>query len=205
MSNALLASVAAAIEACRKCGLWRTCMHKVCGDGPATARIMIIGEAPGKNESLQGVPFVGRAGKFLDAYLEKAGISRKEVFVTNVLRCRPPENRDPSSGEVAKCWKFLVLEIEAIRPRAILTLGSHSTKFCQSLAGAPFIDMTRARGRAFHLQNSIALNLGTDERITVIPTWHPGYLLRQEGSLEKSQFLADIKKAVRLAKQTEIS
>jgi len=98
----------------------------VMGDGNPDADIVFIGEAPGKNEDLQGVPFVGAAGKFLDEMLKQAGLDRGDVYITNIVKYRPPNNRDPSPEEKRAFWPYLMRQLEIIQPRAVVTLGRHS-------------------------------------------------------------------------------
>jgi DNA polymerase len=121
-----LAEIAAEIRVCEKCELHRTRTKSVPGEGPADARVMLIGEAPGWNEDQQGRPFVGAAGKFLEELLAKAGMTRSEVFITNVVKSRPPGNRDPLPDEIAACAPFLERQIETIDPEVIVTLGRFS-------------------------------------------------------------------------------
>ncbi|MCU0519108.1 MAG: uracil-DNA glycosylase [Anaerolineae bacterium] len=116
----------AQIRACTACPLHRGRTNAVPGDGPADALIMFVGEAPGFHEDQQGVPFVGAAGRLLNELLEKSGIARRQVFITNVIKCRPPGNRDPEVDEVTACKHFLDSQIEIIAPKVIVTLGRHS-------------------------------------------------------------------------------
>lgn len=114
------------VRTCTECPLHVGRTHAVPGAGPVDALIMFIGEAPGFHEDQQGVPFVGAAGRFLNELLEKAGIDRKRVFITNVIKCRPPGNRDPQLDEVEACKHYLDSQIEIIAPQVIVTLGRHS-------------------------------------------------------------------------------
>jgi uracil-DNA glycosylase len=121
-----LARIADEIVACARCELHKTRTKSVPGEGPADARIMLIGEAPGWNEDQQGRPFVGAAGRFLEELLASAGMTRGEVFITNVVKSRPPGNRDPLPDEIAACAPFLERQIEVIDPDVIVTLGRFS-------------------------------------------------------------------------------
>lgn len=121
-----LERIAGEIQVCTKCELHRTRTKSVPGEGPADARVMLIGEAPGWNEDQQGRPFVGAAGKFLEELLAAAGMKRDEVFITNVVKSRPPGNRDPLPDEIAACAPFLEQQIEVIDPEVIVTLGRFS-------------------------------------------------------------------------------
>lgn len=121
-----LDQIADEIRVCERCELHRTRTKSVPGEGPADARVMLIGEAPGWNEDQQGRPFVGAAGKFLEELLAKAGLRRSEVFITNVVKSRPPGNRDPLPDEIAACAPFLDRQIGIIDPDVIVTLGRFS-------------------------------------------------------------------------------
>ena len=121
-----LIEIAQEIRQCQNCGLAQTRKNAVPGEGPFNAEIMLIGEGPGHFENEQGRPFVGQAGKFLNALLSNGGLSREDVFITNVVKCRPPENRDPQDVELAACAGYLERQIEAINPLIILTLGRFS-------------------------------------------------------------------------------
>lgn len=117
------------VQACHACPLADGRTQTVFGDGNPQARVMFVGEAPGKNEDLQGVPFVGKAGQNLNALLEIAGLKREEVFIANVLKCRPPGNRDPRPEEIEICTPFLREQTRTINPEFIVTLGNFATKF----------------------------------------------------------------------------
>ncbi|HET7143040.1 MAG TPA: uracil-DNA glycosylase, partial [Anaerolineales bacterium] len=118
-----LAKLAEEVSVCTKCALHAGRKRSVPGEGPATAEIMFIGEGPGFHENEQGRPFVGAAGKFLDQLLAQAGVTRADVFITNVVKCRPPENRDPMPDELAACDHYLEAQIKMINPSIIVTLG----------------------------------------------------------------------------------
>ena len=117
------------VENCQACALCETRTNIVFGDGDPHARVLIVGEAPGKNEDLQGKPFVGAAGKFLDELLEEAGLKREEVFIANVLKCRPPSNRNPQADEIEACAPFLREQTQSIDPWIIVTMGNFATQF----------------------------------------------------------------------------
>jgi len=121
-----LAALEAEVRTCTDCPLHRGRTHAVPGDGPIDAQIMFIGEAPGFHEDQQGIPFVGAAGQFLNELLEEAGIDRDAVYITNVIKCRPPGNRDPKIEEVEACKDYLDRQIELIDPKIVVTLGRHS-------------------------------------------------------------------------------
>lgn len=121
-----LAQLEAEVRRCTACPLHKGRTHAVPGDGPFDAQIMFIGEAPGFHEDQQGVPFVGAAGQFLNELLEQIGIDRATVYITNVIKCRPPGNRDPKIEEVEACQSYLDRQIELIDPEIVVTLGRHS-------------------------------------------------------------------------------
>ena len=131
-SEETLAQIAKEVAVCTNCALHHSRKQSVPGDGPAHAEIMFIGEGPGFHENEQGRPFVGAAGKFLDQLLEQAGVTRADVFIGNVVKCRPPDNRDPLPDELSACNVYLERQIEAINPSIIVTLGRFSMgKFMQ--------------------------------------------------------------------------
>ena len=125
-AEATLAQIAQEVSVCTNCALHETRKKAVAGEGPFNAEIMFIGEGPGFHENEQGRPFVGASGKFLDNLLAQAGVTRTEVFIANVVKCRPPDNRDPQADELASCDLYLERQIEAINPSIIVTLGRFS-------------------------------------------------------------------------------
>jgi len=141
------------IKNCRSCELGSTRINFVFGSGNANASILFIGEAPGKNEDLQGRPFVGQAGKILDGLLAGIGLSRNEVFIANVLKCRPPENRDPAIDEINTCKQYLFEQIEIIDPAVICTLGKYSTQLILNTTEG----ITKLRGNIFKINGRLVL------------------------------------------------
>jgi DNA polymerase len=126
-AEAQLAELSREVQACTRCDLYKTATRGVPGEGPSTARVMLVGEAPGFNEDKQGRPFVGAAGKFLDqVLLPQAGLKRSDVYIANVVKHRPPNNRDPLPNELAACLPYLLRQIELINPQVIVTLGRYS-------------------------------------------------------------------------------
>lgn len=121
-----LKQVGRAVSVCVDCSLSETRNRAVPGEGPVNAQILFVGEAPGYNEDIQARPFVGRAGMFLNELLKSVQLERGEVFITNIVKCRPPNNRDPESTEIAACKKYLDKQIELLKPKIIVTLGKHS-------------------------------------------------------------------------------
>jgi DNA polymerase len=124
--EAALNKIGGEIGACTQCPLHRGRTHAVPGDGHANAQIMFVGEAPGFHEDQQGLPFVGASGKYLEQLLEMVGLTRKDVFITNIVRCRPPQNRDPLRPEIETCEPYLDRQIAIIQPQIIATLGRYS-------------------------------------------------------------------------------
>ena len=167
MSNqSLLNQIAEEVKTCRKCGLYRCAKNAVPGEGNPKAKIMLIGEAPGKREDLTGRPFVGSAGKLLDSVLEKAGIMRKDIFIGNIAKHRPPDNRAPKPDEIEACTPYLDRQIKIIRPKIIVPLGTHSTKYIMEKAGLEFTTISDVRGKAF---DGSALG----SKIKIVPSFHP--------------------------------
>ena len=176
-----LEALAARIRACTLCRLHEGRTNAVPGEGAASARLLLIGEGPGRHEDWQGRPFVGAAGKVLDASLAKAGLTRGEVFITNIVKCRPPENRKPKADEVAACRPYLEAQIRAVRPAAIVTMGDTAL---EGLLGPSASRTAAGRRRPRH------------EGIPVVATYHPAAALydRRLGEVLGS----DLARAVRL-------
>ena len=170
-----LPTLAADAADCTKCPLHETRNSVVFGVGDTSADLMFIGEAPGADEDRQGEPFVGRAGQLLTQIIE-AGmkLKRSEVYIANILKCRPPGNRNPASEEVETCSPYLIRQIELIQPKVIVALGSFAA---QMLLGTK-TGITRLRGE-FHECNVAGLNFPQHKKLPVVmPTFHPAYLLR---------------------------
>ena len=148
---------------CRRCRLAEGRTHLVFGVGDPGARLLFVGEGPGADEDRRGEPFVGRAGQLLDRMIRALGFARGQVYIANVVKCRPPANREPREDEVSTCLPFLWRQIEAIRPQVICALGAHAAR---SLLGTDAA-IGSLRGRA-----------QTARGLTVLPTYHPAYLLR---------------------------
>ncbi len=151
------------IASCRKCNLGYSRTNPVPGEGPEDAEIMFIGEAPGFHEDRLGRPFVGASGHFLDELLEEIGLSRDQVFITNVVKCRPPGNRDPKPEELAACAPYLDEQIEIIKPKVIVTLGRFSME-----RYFPGESISKIHGRYKRIGNTVYL-----------PLFHPAAALRQ--------------------------
>nr|WP_322795408.1 uracil-DNA glycosylase family protein [Tepidiforma sp.] len=168
------------IRACQLCALAETRTHAVPGEGPLDAEVMCIGEAPGLNEDRQGRPFVGAAGQFLTELLAAAGLRRDEVYICNVLKCRPPNNRDPLPGEIAACAEYLDLQIDLVDPRVIVTLGRFSMA-----RWFPQQSISRVHGRPRKVDGRL-----------VVPMYHPAAALHQ-GNL-REVILEDFRQLGRL-------
>lgn len=157
MSKEELEQVAAEVNTCTKCNLCKTRTKAVPGEGNSSAAIMLIGEGPGYHEDKQGRPFVGAAGQFLDELLASIGVKRSDVFITNVVKCRPPENRDPLPEEMSACASYLDRQIAAINPKVIVTLGRFSMQ--KFFAG---VSISSVHGRARKVNGRIC-----------VPMYHP--------------------------------
>lgn len=153
-----LAEIREEVSTCKACSLCEGRTNVVFGEGNPHARVMIIGEAPGKNEDLQGKPFVGAAGKFLDELLEVAGLKREDVFIANVLKCRPPSNRNPKPEEIEACATFLRQQTQTISPDVVVTLGNFATQFILRTG----VGITHLRG-----------TVQRAGRFLVLPVFHP--------------------------------
>ncbi|MFQ5916905.1 MAG: uracil-DNA glycosylase family protein [Candidatus Binatia bacterium] len=175
-----LGELRAAIGDCRRCKLWPGRTHLVFGVGNPKAKVMFVGEGPGREEDIQGEPFVGRAGHLLTDIITKGmGLRREDVYIANVIKCRPPDNRNPESDEIESCEPFLVKQIELIRPRVIVGLG----KFAVQTLLKSKVPIMRLRG-VWHQYRGTKL----------MPTLHPAYLLRNPG--DKKLVWEDIKKVL---------
>lgn len=171
------------IQECKKCELHKYRTQAVLGEGNLFAKIMFIGEAPGEEEDLQGRPFVGRAGQLLTQAIEKAGLKREGVYIANINKCRPPNNRQPTIEEQEACLPYLHRQIEIINPSVICLLGA--TAYRGILKTQPKI--TKERGKILEYMGKI-----------IYITYHPAYVLRNQN--EKETFFEDIKKAIELAR-----
>jgi uracil-DNA glycosylase len=166
-----LSAVQRQAKECAKCSLADTRKHVVFGEGDAKARLVFVGEAPGEEEDLQGRPFVGRAGKLLDRLIEKVGLRRNEVYICNVLKCRPPHNRDPEPVEVEACAGYLQAQLEIINPRVICTLGRHA-----------YNALLHTDERITRIRGVLTKYRGT----LLLPTYHPSFLLRNSDRIKEA-------------------
>ncbi len=159
-----LGAIAARIATCQACGLCKTRTNTVPGEGRPSAELLFVGEGPGADEDAQGRPFVGRAGELLTRMIEAMGFARSEVFIANIVKCRPPDNRLPEPAEVAACLPFLHEQIATLKPKVICTLGNTPLR---ALLNDDKLGITRMRGTRQNYRG-----------IPLIPTFHPAYLLR---------------------------
>jgi len=182
--NGSLKAIRMELGDCVRCPLHKARRNIVFGEGNPRARIMFIGEGPGADEDRQGSPFVGRAGQLLTRMIAAMGLDRSQVYIANVVKCRPPENRDPETGEIQTCLPFLEEQIAAISPEVIVTLGR--------IAAHTLLDtgesISKIRGR-FHDYKGIPM----------MPTYHPSFLLRQEPNRRfKAEAWSDLQKVMEM-------
>ena len=169
------------VRGCTKCRLCETRTQTVFGEGDADAKIFFIGEGPGENEDLTGRPFVGRAGEMLNKWIAAMGLKREQVFIANIVKCRPPGNRVPAPDEVATCTPYLQRQLEIVRPKVIVTLGLPSAKYMLQSNST----MGRLRGQ-WHEWRGIRL----------MPTFHPAYVLRSYTNEVRAAVWDDLKKVM---------
>ncbi len=172
-----LGALARAVEECGRCGLRAGATHVVPGEGNPAARLMLVGEGPGQQEDLTGRPFVGPAGQLLERMLAAIGLKREEVFIANVVKCRPPGNRVPADEEAAACLPYVLARIELVNPEVVMLLGATATR---ALAGKN-LAITKVRGQWFERAGRMYL-----------PTYHPAALLRDPS--KKREAWEDLKK-----------
>ncbi len=158
------------IISCRKCPLYRTRKNPVPGEGNLNAEIMFVGEAPGRKEDEAGRPFVGMAGKLLTQLLKSIGLKREDVYITNIVKCRPPGNRDPKPEEIRACLPYLLAQIRLISPKIIVTLGRHSGRTLFNLAGLSWKPMNIIHGNLY----TGKIN---SREVSLFPTYHPAAAL----------------------------
>lgn len=174
-----LSALAANVAACQACALAKTRTQTVFARGNPAAKLFIVGEAPGFHEDKQGKPFVGRAGKLLDSMLQAIGLDETQVYIANVLKCRPPDNRDPLNGEIEACQGFLKAQIQTIKPTVILGLGRFAGHFLSQSKKT----MSQMRNESYHY-----------EGVPAYITFHPAYLLRNPKDKAKAWWdLAELK------------
>ena len=175
-----------AVLSCAKCPLHAGRTNAVPGEGSTNSGLVFIGEAPGANEDRQGRPFVGRSGELLTKIITRGmEITREEVYITNIVKCRPPGNRNPLPGEIEQCRPYLLKQLEIIRPRVICTLGKFAAQ-CLLQSKAP---ISRLRGKQYEYKG-----------IPLVPTFHPAYLLRNYTKEARRQVWDDVRTAVDILK-----
>ncbi|MEM4517018.1 MAG: type-4 uracil-DNA glycosylase [Desulfurococcaceae archaeon] len=176
---------------CRKCRLHEARRKPVPGEGNKTSTIIFIGEAPGEKEDETGRPFVGPAGKLLTELIESIGYKRENFYITNIVKCRPPNNRDPLDDEIESCLPYLVRQLQLMKPKIIIALGRHAGRVLFDLAGLKWISMSANHGKVYRAKLA-------DLDIKIIPTYHPASALYNP-SLRKNledDFKNVIKKAI---------
>lgn len=176
------------VKGCVKCHLSRTRKNTVFGQGDAGARLVFVGEAPGADEDEQGLAFVGRAGQLLTKMIEAMGLTRDKVFICNVLKCRPPENRTPAADEIAACSPYLLEQLRILDPAVIVALGAPATQTLLNTKDG----IGRLRGRFHDFYPSGSAMVG--KAVALMPTFHPAYLLRSPG--EKGKAWEDLMKVM---------
>ncbi|MBN2479925.1 MAG: uracil-DNA glycosylase [Parachlamydiales bacterium] len=165
MGNNTLDSIAFKIKRCKKCPLCRSRIKAVAGEGKINARILILGESPGSEEDRVGVPFVGKAGRLLDELLLLANLKRKDIFITNLVKCHPQKNKDPKKNEILTCMNnYLFNQLEIIKPKIIITLGRYSSKYLLENFNIKFSSISKLHGKVKNI-----------DKITIIPMYHPAY------------------------------
>jgi len=185
--KAKLDATTAEINSCCKCGLGETRTNAVPGEGCPDARIVFVGEAPGADEDEQGRPFVGRAGKLLDRMIAAMGLERSDVFICNILKCRPPGNRDPKPDEIIACLPYLQKQLEIIEPEIIIALGAHAARTLLE-TNKPIGQM---RGKFYDYYPILG-----HAPIDLMPTYHPAYLLRNYSQDNRRRVWEDLKKVL---------
>lgn len=185
--KAELEKIADEVRKCCKCGLGQTRINAVPGQGDPNAEIVFVGEAPGADEDAQGLAFVGRAGKLLTRIIEAMGLKRDNVFICNILKCRPPGNRDPKLDEIANCLPYLQRQLELIKPEIIVALGAHAAKTL--LDSQKTIGQLRGQFHDYYT----ALDA---KPIKLMPTYHPAYLLRNYSTDNRKRVWEDMKKVL---------
>jgi len=178
------------VENCRKCDLWKTRKKPVFGEGSIDTDILFVGEAPGYNEDLQGRPFVGKAGKILDELLKSIGLRRNDIYIANILKCRPPNNRNPLKTEIDACTENLDKQIEIIQPKIIVSMGNFACSYIFEKFGLKYDKISNVHGKIFQI-NTIFGN------VKIIPMYHPAVATYNPNT--KNTLLADfkiIKKAI---------
>jgi len=182
------------VKSCTKCGLHVTRTNTVFSRGNPAASLCVLGEAPGQEEDEQGIPFVGRSGKLLDEVLTEVGLDvSKDIYVANIIKCQPPNNRKPTEEETNSCMPYLEEQLEVVNPKVIVTLGATATSALVLVENS----MTKLRGKFYKHHTASKTTL-------IMPTWHPSYVLRN-GSTGKiyEEFKADLIAAINKSKELQ--
>jgi DNA polymerase len=182
-----LEKIADEVRKCRKCEIGYSRTNAVPGEGNPNVHIMFIGEGPGADEDAQGRPFVGRAGQLLDKIIAAMGLKRGDVYIGNVLKCRPPENRDPKPEEIINCLPYLQRQIELINPEIIVALGAHATR--------ALLNNNKSIGQLRGIFHEYYPGLGKPP-IKLMATYHPAYLLRNYSHENRQRVWEDMKKVL---------
>ena len=185
--TAELEKIAEQADKCRKCELGSSRTNSVPGEGNPNARIMFVGEAPGADEDAQGRPFVGRAGQLLDKIIAACGLKRSDVFIGNILKCRPPENRDPRAEEIISCLPYLQRQIEIIDPEIIVALGAHAAR--------TLLNTTKSIGQLRGQFHEYYAGIGRPP-VKLMATYHTAYLLRNYSQENRRRVWEDMKKVL---------
>jgi len=186
----MLEEIEEEIRRCRRCPLWRGRTHAVPGEGSASAQLMVVGEAPGKQEDELGRPFVGKAGQLLNEALKRCALKREDIYITNVVKCRPPNNRNPSAEEIKKCMPYLHRQMDAIAPRIIVTLGNVATSSLLPVFGFAPEKISIIHGDI--MESAL-------HRMNIVPTFHPAACIYNPAL--KQDFMRDFEKVERLIRE----
>ena len=182
-----LEKIAGQVRQCCKCTLGSSRTNAVPGEGNPDARIMFVGEAPGADEDAQGRPFVGRAGQLLDKIITACGLKRSDVFIGNILKCRPPGNRDPRADEIISCLPYLQRQIEIIEPEILVALGAHAAR--------TLLNSTKSIGQLRGQFHEYYTGIGQSP-VKLMPTYHTAYLLRNYSPENRRKVWEDMKKVL---------
>ena len=183
-----LETIAKKVKGCKKCEIGCTRTNAVPGQGNPKARLMFVGEAPGADEDQKGIAFIGRAGKLLTEIINAMGLSREEVFIGNILKCRPPGNRDPKPDEIANCWPYLKAQLEQIQPEIIVALGAHAARTL--LDSKQAIGKLRGYFHEYRYSDDVP-------PAKLMPTYHPAYLLRNYSVDNRKRVWDDMQKVLK--------
>ncbi|MBN2065711.1 MAG: uracil-DNA glycosylase [Candidatus Thermoplasmatota archaeon] len=176
-------AITKSVMTCTRCELYKTRTHAVAGEGTITSPLLFIGEAPGHHEDMQGKPFVGKAGNILDELLASIGLNRHDIYITNILKCRPPQNRNPLKSEISACSIYLEKQLECIQPKILVPLGNFATAYLFEKFGLHFTRISDVCGKLYR----VTTLSGTT---TIAPLYHPAVVTYD--SSKKAQLLKDM-------------